>query len=101
MRVQIYTTGGDKIQAEQFSTDNGATWTDITIAAVAAAMNATTGYTVVRDVLTSQWRSFRNISIESIGPAGDLSEVIAAEVERRIQALLAEQLPQRVKEATG
>ncbi|MBW8792158.1 MAG: hypothetical protein JF597_00705 [Streptomyces sp.] len=98
MRVRIHTTAGDLIDCEQYSPDNGTTWLDITVAQVVAAMGAETGYTVVRDVLTGAWRAFRNARIESIGPAGDLSEVIQAEVERRIQVLLAEQLPKRVKE---
>lgn len=93
MRVRVYTTGGDRIDAEQFSPDNGATWQDIQVSHVVAAMAAQTGYTVVRDVLTGQWRAFRNSTIESIGPAGDIEQVIAAEVERRIQAVVAGRLP--------
>ena len=101
MRVRIYTTGGDRIDCEQYSLDNGATWADVTVAAVAAAMGAATGYTVVRDVLTDRWRAFRNACIESIGPAGDLAEVIEPEVERRIQQLVTQRLPQRVREVAG
>lgn len=100
MRIRLHMVSGDAVDAEQFSPDDGTTWVDIQVAHVKAAMTATTGYTVVRDVLTGQWRSFRNAQIESIGPAGDISQVIAAEVERRIQALLAKQLPQRVRATT-
>jgi hypothetical protein len=96
MRVRIYTTGGDRIDAEQFSPDNGVTWVDIQVGQVVAAMGAQTGYTVVRDVLTTQWRAFRNVSIESIGPAGDIEQVIEAEVERRIREALADRLPAAV-----
>jgi hypothetical protein len=96
MRVRIYTTGGDRIDAEQYSPDNGATWVDIQVAQVVAAMGAQTGYTVVRDVLTTQWRAFRNATIESIGPAGDIEQVIEAEVERRIREALANRLPAAV-----
>jgi hypothetical protein len=96
MRVRIHMTSGDAVDAEQYSIDNGATWADIGVPQVVAAMGAQTGYTVVRDVLTSQWRAFRNVNIESIGPAGDIDQVINDEVERRIQAALAAQLPARV-----
>jgi len=97
MRIRIHTTAGDAIDCEQYSPDNGATWLDIGVPEVLAAMGAETGYTVVLDVLTGQWRVFRNARIESIGPAGDIEQVIAAEVERRIQELLTQQLPERVK----
>lgn len=93
MRVRIHMASGDAVDAEQYSPDNGATWADIGIPQVVAAMGSQTGYTVVRDVLTGQWRAFRNISIESIGPAGDIEQVIAAEAERRIQAVVAGRLP--------
>lgn len=100
MRIRIHMTSGDAVDCEQFSVDNGATWKDITVDAVVAVMGLESGYTVVNDVLTNQWRVFRNARIESIGPAGDLSEIINAEVERRIQVLLSEQLPTRVVTAT-
>lgn len=101
MRVRVYTTGGDRIDCEQYSTDGGTTWADIGLPQVAAAMGAQTGYTVVRDVLTGQWRAFRNATIESIGPAGDLDQVVEAETERRIEVALAQKLPQRVREVIG
>jgi hypothetical protein len=101
MRVRIHTAAGDRIDAEQYSTDNGSTWADIGVAQVQAAMTATTGYTVVRDVLTGDWRAFRNVCIESIGPAGDISQVIDVEVERRIQQRLSEELPRRVVAAAA
>lgn len=97
MRVRIYMTSGDRVDAEQYSTDDGATWADITVAAVKAAMGATTGYTVVRDLVSHEWRSFRNVHIESIGPAGDLLEVVPRLARERIEAVLAMDLPRAVR----
>jgi len=97
MRVRIHMTSGQAVDAEQYSPDNGATWLPIEVAHVVAAMAAEEGFTVVRDVLTDQWRAFRNARIESIGPAGDIEQVIEAEVERRIQERLAGELPGRIK----
>jgi hypothetical protein len=93
MRVRIHLSNGDTVDAEQYSVDGGATWLDITPAAITAALAAGTGYTVVRDALTADWRALRNISIESVGPAGDLSEIIDREVNRRIRELVQHQLP--------
>jgi len=89
-------TSGDAFDAEEYSTDNGQTWLPIGVAEVAAAMNATTGYTVIRDLVTAQWRALRNADIESIGPAADLSEVIPREVNRRINAVVTQELPRVV-----
>lgn len=99
MRVRIHMTSGTTIDAEEFSSDGGASWSAISLGPVATAMNATSGYTIVRDLFTGEWRAFRNVHIESIGPAYDVAAAVDAEVERRITTLLAERLPKRVEAA--
>lgn len=93
MRVRIYMTSGDRVDAEQFSTDKGTTWQDITVDAVAAAMDLETGYTVVLDVASGRWRSFRNARIESIGPAGELYEILDKAAQEFVQRRAALALP--------
>lgn len=99
MRVRIHLASGGVVDAEQFSADNGQTWQDIAVAHVAAAMNATTGYTVVRDAFTQEWRAFRNVHIESIGPSPDIDLAVEREAEARIARRIARDLPARIREA--
>jgi len=99
MRVRIHMESGAVIDAEEFSPDNGASWSAIEVPHVVAAMRADTGFTVVRDLFAGEWRALRNARIESIGPAPDLDAAVEAEVERRIGRVLAERLPTRVAAA--
>lgn len=99
MRVRIHLASGAVVDAEEFSADNGATWREIEVGHVAAAMGATAGYTVVRDAFTQEWRAFRNALIESIGPSPDLDLAVEREAEARIARRIARDLPARIAAA--
>lgn len=101
MRVRIHLASGAVVDAEEFSTDNGASWSAIETSHAVAAMQRDTGYVVVRDSFTGQWRALRHARIESIGPAPDLAGAIDAETERRIAAAVAGRLPMRVQAEAG